>query len=351
MLLTHGITYDHHYFDFPGFDGRYSYARSANAEGFATLTIDRLGSGASSHPPGSSLGMNTHVWVAHQLVQKLRHGGMVSASGPITFDKVIQVGHSYGSGVTWIEASRFGDVDAIVVTGANHFLRMDTIAQVLTPSFIPAAADPKFAGRIADPSYVTTRSGTRYADFMAPGNVDPRVVAADEELKQTVTTTELAEIPFDIGYTLDIRVPVLIAQGDEDRLFCGAGVTCESERQLINAEAPHLGDPPCVDAYLHPGAGHDNVLMPNARDFFEALNSWAKRTVPPDGTVSHGCPRFDPDEFKSMDTGSPQEYPSDPAQELATTPPVVGGVLNHTGQASAEVLDGRVSDTVFPALP
>lgn len=350
MLLTHGITYDHNYFDFPGSGGRHSYARAANEAGYATLTIDRLGSGSSSHPPGASVGMNAHVWIAHQLVQKLRHGGIDSASGPVTFDKVIQAGHSYGSGVTWIEASRYKDVDAIIVTGANHFLRMDTIAQVLTPSFIPSTADPKVARTVADPSYVTTRPGTRYADFMAPGNVAPEVVATDEELKQTVTATELAEIPFDIGHSLDIRVPVLVAQGDKDTLFCGAGVSCGNERQLIKAEAPHLGNPPCVDAYLQPGAGHDNVLMRNSRDFFDALNSWAADTVPPDGSNKSGCANFDPDRFKTIDPGPANNHAPDPVQELATTPPA-GPLLNRGGQTAADILDGQVSDSVFPALP
>lgn len=351
MLLTHGITYDHNYFDMPGFGGRYSYARSANAAGYATLSIDRLGSGRSSHPPGAAVGMNAHVWIAHQIIQKLRRGEISGASGPAAFEKVVQVGHSYGSGVTWIEASRYRDVDAIIVTGANHFLRLDTIAQVLTPSFIPSTADPAVAKTVADPSYVTTRPGTRYADFMAPGNVDPRVVAADERLKQTVTATELGEIPFDIGHSLDIDVPVLVAQGDKDTLFCGAGVSCEDERQLVEAEAPHLGNPSCVDGYLHPGAGHDNVLMRNARDFFDALNSWAGDTVPPDGADARGCADFDPDAFKTMDPGPPREHTPDPVQGLATTPPAAGPMLNHGGKATAGLLDGPVSDGLFPALP
>lgn len=351
LLLTHGITYDHHYFDFPGFGGRYSYARTANEAGYATLTIDRLGAGQSSHPPGALVGMNAHVWIAHQLIQKLRHGGIDSAGGQATFDKVVQVGHSYGSGVTWIEASRYNDVDAIVITGANHYLRLDTIAQVLVPSFIPSTAAPDVARTVADPSYVTTRPGTRYADFMAPGNVDPQVIAADERLKQTVTATELAQIPLDLGRTLDIRVPVLAAQGAADTLFCGAGVTCEDEQQLIEAEAPHLGNPPCMDAYLQPGAGHDNVLMRNAPDFFDALNTWLGRTVPADGSTVRGCAQFNPEEFKTIDPGNPTPADSDPLQAATRAPAPVAPLLNQGGQLTADVLDGPISDTVFPLTP
>ncbi|MFF5985972.1 alpha/beta hydrolase [Prauserella flavalba] len=351
MLLTHGITYDHNYFDIPGFDEQYSYAASAAEAGYATLSIDRIGSGNSSHPPASLIGMNTNVWIAHQLVQKLRAGKIASSNGKVAFAKVLQVGHSYGSGVTWLEASRYKDVDAIIVTGANHFPRVDTITQTLVPSLVSAPLDPAFSGEGLDPAYLTTRPGTRYADFMAPGNVDPALVAQDERLKQTVTASEFAQIPFDIGTELDIDVPVLVALGDKDSLFCGAGADCSSEEELVASEAPKLGYPPCVDGYLQPGAGHDNVLMRNARDFFDALNAWALETVPPDGsTRTGGCGDFDPKQFKTIDPGAPNNNPIDPLQQLGTGLPA-GPVLNVGGQALENALRGFPSDVVMKVTP
>lgn len=287
QLLLHGITYDHHYFDQPGFNGRYSYAASANGAGYATLTVDRLGSGSSSHPPAALIGANSDAWVAHQLVQKLRAGEIESSAGPTSFRRVVEVGHSYGTGVTWLEASRYQDVDAVIATGGDHFLRYDTIAQVLVPSFVPAPLDKNNPAGTLDPGSITTRPGTRYADFMAPGKVDPDLVNQDERLKQTVTATELAQIPLIIGTPLDIRVPTLVALGDQDTLFCGAGINCDNTEQLVRAEAPKLGPAvPCVEGHLQPGGGHDNVLMHNAPDFFTALNSWTTRHAPPSGASS-----------------------------------------------------------------
>ena len=282
QLLVHGVTYDHSYWDVPGFDGRYSYVRAANAAGYATLAIDRIGSGASSHPLSALVDVNVQEWAVHQLVGDLRAGSLPFAPGR-SFARVILVGHSYGSGVVWLEASRRHDVDAVIATGANHYINYLTAAKLAT-TLIPAPLDRKFASLHYDPGYLTTRPGTRYADFMAPGDVDPAVVAQDESLKQTVTVSETAEIPLILNTPLNITVPVLVAQGARDQLFCGGGVTCQSTQQLIAAERPRLGPHvPCVGAYLQPGAGHDNVMMRNAPDFFAAVEAWATAHVPADG--------------------------------------------------------------------
>jgi pimeloyl-ACP methyl ester carboxylesterase len=295
--------------------------------------------------------MNANVWIAHQLVQKLRAGELASTDGNPKFAKVLQVGHSYGSGVTWIEAGRFKDVDAIVATGADHFPRVDTITQTLVPSLVPAPLSPAFAGRRLDPGYLTTRPGTRYADFMAPGNVDPALVAQDEKLEQSVTVTEFGQIPADIGMSLDIDVPTLVALGDKDALFCGAGIDCTSESAVVAAEAPKLGNPPCVDAYLQPGGGHDNVLMRNAQDFFDALNAWARMTVPPDGSAPTArCGDFDPDKFKTIDPGPPNNNPVEIVQQLGGRLPV-GAPLNAGGQTLEDALRGFPSDTIMRVTP
>lgn len=75
QLLVHGWTYNQYYFDIPYQPETYSYALAANRAGYATLAIDRLGAGASLHPP------------IHAVVQALRAGSLGTA-----FDKVLLVG-------------------------------------------------------------------------------------------------------------------------------------------------------------------------------------------------------------------------------------------------------------------
>ena len=66
------------------------------------------------------------------------------------FAHVILVGHSVGSVEAWIEAARYHDVDAMIVTGALHALSPDLPA--LQSDLYPAADDPEFAGSGLDPA-------------------------------------------------------------------------------------------------------------------------------------------------------------------------------------------------------
>jgi pimeloyl-ACP methyl ester carboxylesterase len=280
QVLLHGITYDHNYWDLPGFKNKYSYVDAATKKGYATLNVDRIGSGKSSHPLSARVDIFSDAWVAHQLVQALRKGSIDGPRGKIAFKHVIEVGHSYGSGITWIEASKYKDVDGVILTGALRDIRYDTLIKKITPSLYPAALDPKFGLLKQDVGYLTTRPGTRYKAFMAPGDVDPEVVKLDEKLKSTVTTTEMADIPLIINQKRDIRVPILLVMGENDTLFCDDGYDCSSAEVIIKRERSHFGSHvPSLDAYVLPKAGHDINFMKNAGDWFNYSLKWADKHI------------------------------------------------------------------------
>ncbi len=71
---------------------------------------------------------------------------------------VVMVGHSVGSAETWLEAARYHDIDALIVTGALHAISPDISA--LQNDLYPAADDPAFAGTGLDTGYLTTQPGT-----------------------------------------------------------------------------------------------------------------------------------------------------------------------------------------------
>jgi pimeloyl-ACP methyl ester carboxylesterase len=287
QLLVHGITYDHGYWDFPdptGGTDRYSYVAAAHRAGYATFAIDRIGSGRSSRPPGLSVTIDVNASVVHQVVTALRAGFATLDGATPPFEKVVLVGHSYGSWTSWVEASKYHDVDAVVLTGVSH--RMPLVGALPKAlNLYPAVLDPKFGlfGPV-DASYLTTRAGTRYEMFYAPAPADPAVVTHDEATKQTITVGEFAAFPSILVTPLDIRVPVLLVNGPDDQLFCNpsfGGTDCSSAAALVAAESPHLGaQVPRVDAYVLPGAGHDLTPMYNAREFFAATQAWVTRVVP-----------------------------------------------------------------------
>jgi pimeloyl-ACP methyl ester carboxylesterase len=288
LVLVHGITYDRNYWDFPdpsGHTNRYSFVSAAQSAKFSTLSVDRIGAGQSSHPLSTSVTIDSNAYTVHQLIQAVRSGAIRRAGGGI-FETVVLVGHSYGSWTTWFEASRYDDVDAVVLTGATHGLTTVNAPAIVVPGLYPAAADPRF-GLLSglDPGYLTTEPDTRYHAFYEPARVDPTVVAYDEMTKGTVTASEIDTYPLILQEPLDIRVPVFLTIGELDTLFCGpalGGAPCTSEAELIAFESPHLGpNVPSIDAYILPDAGHDMNPMLNARLYFAAVLGWLKTTLVP----------------------------------------------------------------------
>jgi pimeloyl-ACP methyl ester carboxylesterase len=280
QLLVHGITYTREYWSFPdpsGHTDRYDYVAAATEAGFATLAIDRIGAGGSSHPLSSLVTIESNAHAVHDVVRAIRSGAVRSPSGS-RFAKIALVGHSYGSWVGWYETSTYNDVDAFVITGATHKLTPLYAPVNVVPNLYPALLDPQFGIKLPDPGYVTTLPGKRYDMFYAPAEVDPAVIAYDEAHKGTMTETEIATYPLILGHQLDIRVPVLLVAGTKDSLFCRpelGGADCSSPQALIADEAKYLGsDVPSVDAYIDPLAGHNLDMSPDARSTFRAIQDW-----------------------------------------------------------------------------
>ena len=256
QLLVHGCLYNSLYWDFPdptaGTD-RYSYVAHATS---ATLAVDMLGNGRSSHPLSGQVTVDAGVWVLHQVVQALRAAG---------FAKVVEVSWSFGTFFSWLEVSRYHDVDAAVFTGATHHLAVD-------PALLEDALSLEPAG--PDPGYLTTRPGTRQRIFYDPAPADPAVVAQDEAHKDLMTEAEILGFPGALAEPLDIRVPVLLVLSATDPLFCAPSATnCTTAQAMRDQEGPFLGTTN-LTAYLLANSGHALDLGPNATDAFAVEQAW-----------------------------------------------------------------------------
>jgi hypothetical protein len=85
QLLVHGATYNRYYSDWPYRPDFYSYVRQMVGAGYATLNIERLGYGRSTHPPSASVLLPTGTEALRQVVDKLRSGEI----GGHAFSRVI----------------------------------------------------------------------------------------------------------------------------------------------------------------------------------------------------------------------------------------------------------------------
>lgn len=265
QLLIHGATYTHTYWDFGVVNGQdYSYARDVAAAGIPTFAIDQLGAGNSSHPLSTDVTIQVAAYAAHQVVQALRNG---TATG-IRFGKVVEVGHSFGSVASTLEAGTYHDVNGVILTADTH---ADTaFHNNAQPDIYPAGDDPLFAGSGLDSGYLTTVPGTRGYLFYAPGDAEPAVIAQDEATKSTIPLTMflggLQVLQSDD--TAAISVPALLIDGSHDQLSCGAlagGGTydCSSGSAIAAQEAPYYSPAAQLRACIVPGSGHDINLSLN----------------------------------------------------------------------------------------
>jgi pimeloyl-ACP methyl ester carboxylesterase len=281
-LLLSGGTYNSVYWDYPYRPERYSYVRYATAQGDATLALDRLGVGASDRPPGTLLTPQMQAEAIHQVVQGLRAGTI----GAATVERVVLVGHSYGSILALLEAGTYRDVDAVIVTGLLHWWN-PTFLPTFAAHSHPAMFDPKYSGDLQDPAYITTQPGARQRLFYGP-DPEPEIVALDEATKDLIGMTEAA-IAVGLVYrdkAHAINAPVLVAVGTQDAAFCGPGATdCSSTRSVLERERPYYRVSPRLDAFVLPGSGHDLNLSRDARTFFVAAEQWLSR-VEDDGALT-----------------------------------------------------------------
>ncbi|MFC0108832.1 hypothetical protein [Kibdelosporangium aridum] len=113
--------------------------------------------------------------------------------------------------------------------------------------------------------------------FHLPGDFLPTILAADEATKDQVSATvvpDLLTLAFQGPMSLGINVPVLIANGDDDTLFCA--YNCSSEAALRAAEAPYFSSAAQLSVHLTPDAGHSVALSEHANTHRAAIRAWIR---------------------------------------------------------------------------
>jgi pimeloyl-ACP methyl ester carboxylesterase len=197
QVLTHGLGFDHTYWDFGGPGSEYNYVEAATAAGYATLSYDRLGNGKSSiKNPYSTQQLGVEVAVVATLTTLLREGGLSRMAGiEITVPvKVVHVGHSFGSAITHaLVGSAPSLSDAAVLTGYSTVFTWTTEFAVSTGFHIAKEIDPARFSAYAGTGWLTWADelGNQYGFFHYPA-FSPDVLAQ----------AEAGKFPFAIGELL-----------------------------------------------------------------------------------------------------------------------------------------------------
>ncbi|HEX8869176.1 MAG TPA: alpha/beta fold hydrolase [Lentzea sp.] len=275
QLLVHGGTYNRAYWDMPGVPESYSYQRDMAREGRATFAVDRLGTGASTHPLSLPLLISVEARNLHEVVQHLRAGHV----GGTAYEKVVIVGHSVGSGIVAMEAATYHDVDGVVLSGMTHMPAVPVLALGAALGLQPVFLDNLLANLGSDPLYFTTRPGARSGLFYDMDDAEQLVVNADEATKDQVSVPGMGTVAvfgIVLPTTYGIDVPVFNAVGTDDVLFCGvlALRDCSNAQNLRAQEALYYRPEAQLQTYVLPGAGHSLALHRNAADYREATRAW-----------------------------------------------------------------------------
>lgn len=265
QLLLPGATYDRSYFDPPIEPERYSYVRAASDAGYASLALDRIGAGASDRPPGAAVSQDANAFVVHQVVQALR-----DQEGVYAFDRVVLYGHSLGASIALLEASRYGDVDALVLTGFLH--NFGPGAGDFQASLYPAQEDPRFAGQGLPEGYLTTRPGSREASVYYAESAAPDIISFDEANKDTFALGEAlqyAELVALPNVSKGVLAPVLLGVGQYDTLSCSPPGCPE-----ILEEFAYFSPEAELRVEVIENAGHNVNLHENAPAWFDLVLDW-----------------------------------------------------------------------------
>jgi pimeloyl-ACP methyl ester carboxylesterase len=266
-VLLSGVTYDRAYWELPPGPGLPSYTQYAVDHGATVLVLDRIGTGASDRPPATEVSLDANVQTLHEVIQDLRNGRLTGH--PV--NRILVVGHSFGASVGVAESVRYSDVNGLVLTAFLHGVGPRILE--FGASLIPAAEDP-IVGLTRPPSgYLTTRPGSRSDLLYDHRDSLATVRIADELLKSTTTTAEMADIAVvqsDPSITQAIRVPVLLVLGEHDALLCGGQIDCSSAATVTSYEAQFYSAPAALTTFVLPQAGHSINLHLNAPLWFQA---------------------------------------------------------------------------------
>jgi pimeloyl-ACP methyl ester carboxylesterase len=270
-VLISGATYGSLAWDFPYQPERYSYVRALTQSGVATLNVDRLGIGASSHPRSTDVDINSHVFIYHQLIQAARSGALGAR-----FDKIVIVGHSYGSVIAYGVGNRYAnEVNGVIISGLQHEFDPAFLREFWANLHPANEEGGRFSG--LDSGYLTSRPGQRALYYRAEAT-DPKVIELDEATKETFTTSDAESFPPVMAESKGIRAPVLDVIGEYDRWFCAGGSCSGSDSTFARAPQYYAGSS-CYEQFLIAGAGHDVNTHFGSHQWFDAAAEWTVRMI------------------------------------------------------------------------
>ncbi|WWD16467.1 hypothetical protein CI109_100893 [Kwoniella shandongensis] len=251
-----------------------SFAESAAAAGWATLSYDRLGVGRSAKPDGTNV-VQIALETAQSIViaEKLREGSLDSVG---SFETVVGVGHSYGSALLSGVASVAPDTfDALILTGFTANSTTGPLGLFAFQSTIASVAYPDRFSADANDYVITPSVSNDQLGFFHYPNYTQSALDKFTATKGEYTLGQQNSISGPFSLTRDnFTKPVFVVTGENDAPFCAANcyVTSlgEGKTQLDTAKDlyPSVSN---FDTYVVPATGHGINFHTTAYEAYQRI--------------------------------------------------------------------------------
>lgn len=261
-VLVHDITTGGWFWRMPGHP-EVDYAGRLADDGEVSLVIDRLGYDASPVARGTSTCLGSQADVLHQIVQQVRAGTSVIPRP----DDVVVHGHSVGAAIAQAEASKWKDVDGLVLMSWSD---AGVSLRAITESGAQHTACLLGGGRDGAPRgyawYGRTQADFRSIHFATAASDVQGEAAALRNPDPCGDAVSLAQLAM-LGNVLTraIDVPVLLLFGGEDVLNRPGAPNLQRTAYASRAR---------VTVHTDPAAGGALPLEAGAADLRNRVLSW-----------------------------------------------------------------------------
>lgn len=277
-LYLHGLGYGQWFWHFDSV-ANLDYARELADLGHASVIIDRLGYGGSSHPDGNQICVGEQADIADQIAAKLR-SGFSSGLGTASFSKVALAGHSAGGAIAQIAAYSFPQsFDALLVMSyAEQGASPDALAAFLQGGFACATGGgpnnyTRFGQTDADFDHLMFNTPRALSGQLPVVDSGPTastvVIAAVNPLRNPDPCGDdnslAAEIVLSQLLLTQVKVPTLLVCGDADAIF---------PRPACDLQALHFPLTPDFTSATILGGGHALTIGSTAGVFRQTVSDW-----------------------------------------------------------------------------
>ena len=298
QIATHGAAFDKRYWDAAINPSEYSYVDAALAAGYSILTYDRLGTGLSDKPDADIyLQSPLELEILRGITEMARTGDLVKHRSDavnitglgvriealnVSFDKVIHVGHSFGSLLTTALLTAYGNLsDAAIITGSAQSSRFRLTATSLGLEYAPENDATLFGDRSAGYVVWGTRTAiqtgffsTRANRTTGTGGFEKQVLDYAFSIRQTAGVTEfLSQLAgqLDLGPAVNFKGPVQYVLAEYDFLGCQGDCNGAIDVDMLKKQYPKATN---IDIFIQRGTGHGLTLHKGAKLGYQASLDW-----------------------------------------------------------------------------